>query len=162
MCPDPGARRARRRCGVAATRELGAARGGGDGGGEVATASSREAGVEASGSPAYVEPEQVCLRITVFARGSPAYVQCPAPGRLWRLGAAGAPFYRNSASVVSAAGVFNCSVSAATPWHLGHRCIFGLRSSREALRRTCSVLHQVGCYGWAQPTLPSAGILGRR
>ena len=118
---------------------------------------------QAGGSGDAVAPgTPLHLRITVFARGSPAHVQCSAPGRLWWLGAAGAPFYRNSASVVSAAGVFNCSVSAATPWHLGHRCIFGLRSSREALRRTCSVLHQVGCYGWAQPTLPSAGILGRR
>ena len=62
---------------MAATRELGAARGGGDGGGEVATASSREAGVEASGSPAYVEPEQVwspaSLQAVFSGRSSPGH-----------------------------------------------------------------------------------------
>ena len=43
---------------MAATRELGAARGGGDGGGEVATASSREAGVKFECVVRFVTPMQ--------------------------------------------------------------------------------------------------------
>eukprot|EP01043_Picozoa_sp_COSAG02_P092186 COSAG02_NODE_28820_length_581_cov_2.763485_1_plen_134_part_10 len=93
------------------------------------------------------------LRITVFVGASPAYVQCPAPGRLLRLGAADTSFHRNSGPSVSTAAGISHSGSAATPQLLGHHCIFGLRSSWEPLRRTCSVLHQVGCCGWARLTL---------
>jgi hypothetical protein len=93
------------------------------------------------------------LRITVFVEASAAYVQCPAPGRLLRLGTADTSFRRISGSSVSTAGGIGCSGSAGTPQLLWHHWIFGLRSSWKPLRRTCGVLHQVGCYGWAQLTL---------